>query len=254
MNMEEQLKRYKETRKIIPDEHHMKETVRKSMEAYCRAEQEKQVTRREFLWMQLRLIRKRWWLLQTLLLLFAAVLLPYASDNRHVVRMLGVIGVLFIVLIIPEFWKNISCDCMQVEAACLYSLRQIYAARMFLFGIVDVFLISLFCVIIGKSIPFTLPEILVQFLFPAVAAACICFGTLCSRRPVNEGTSIIFCLLWSAVWWIIINNETIYSAITFPMWCILFGTAMVFLAGAIYKTIYDCNKYWEVDLNGITIN
>ena len=245
MNIEEQLKKYKETQKIIPNEQHLKETVRKSMEAYCSAEQEKQLTHWEFLWTELRLIRKRWWLLQTLLLCITAMLLPYALNNLYLVRMLGLIGVLFIVLIIPEFWKNKTCDCMQVEAACLYSLRQIYAARMFLFGIVDVFLISLFCVWIKKSINFVLPEILIHFLFPAVVAACICFGTLCSKRPVSEGTSIIFCLLWCAIWWTVISNEKIYSFITFPIWCILFGTAIVFLAGAIYKTIYDCNKYWE---------
>ena len=46
-----------------------------------------------------------------LLLWTAATLLPDLLDNRYVIRMLGMIGVLFIVLMIPEFWKNKSCDC-----------------------------------------------------------------------------------------------------------------------------------------------
>ena len=44
MNIEEQLKRYRENQNIIPDEQHIKETVRKSIESYCSVEQEKQLT------------------------------------------------------------------------------------------------------------------------------------------------------------------------------------------------------------------
>ena len=51
-----------------------------------------------------------------------------------------------------------------------------------------------------------------------------------------------------------VNNETIYVLITLPVWYALFGTAVVFLIGAIYKTIFDCNKFWEVDLSGTTIS
>lgn len=143
---------------------------------------------------------------------------------------------------------------MQIEATCLYSLRQIYAARIFLFGIVDLFMISLFCITLRGSVNLALSEIVIQFLFPAVVTACICFGALCSNSRVNEGTSIILCLLWSGIWWFIINNETIYVLITLPVWYALFGTAVVFLIGAIYKTIFDCNKFWEVDLSGTTIS
>ena len=235
MNIEEQLKRYRENQDIIPDEQHIKETVRKSIDSYCSVEQEKQLTYWEFLWTELHLIRKRWWLLQMLLLWTTATLLPYLLDNRYAIRMLGMIGVLFIVLVIPEFWKNKSYDCMQIEATCLYSLRQIYAARIFLFGIVDLFMINLFCITLRGSVNLALSEIVIQFLFPAVVTACIC-------------------LLWSGIWGFIINNETIYVLITLPVWYALFGTAVVFLIGAIYKTIFDCNKYWEVDLSGTTIS
>lgn len=254
MNIEEQLKQYRENQDIIPDEQHIKETIIKSMETYCSIEHKRKLTHTDFLWIELHLIRKRWWLLQMLLLWIAATLLPYLLDNRYVIRMLGMIGILFIVLVIPELWKNKSYDCMQIEATCLYSLRQIYAARIFLFGIVDLFMISLFCITLRGNVNLALSEIVIQFLFPMVMTACICFGTLCSSSRVNEGTSIILCLLWSGIWWVIINNETIYSLITFPIWCALFGTAVAFLTGAIYKTIFDCNQYWEVNWSGTTIN
>mgnify|MGYP006990195710 CR=1 FL=1 len=48
-------------------------------------------------------------------------------------RILGVVASLFIILIIPELWKNQTYQSMEIEATSYYSLRQIYAARMSLF-------------------------------------------------------------------------------------------------------------------------
>ena len=59
--------------------------------------------------------------------------------------------------------KQILLTCMQIEATCLYSLRQIYAARIFLFGIVDLFMISLFCITLRGSVNLALSEIVIQF-------------------------------------------------------------------------------------------
>ena len=56
MNLEKELKDYCESIKIIPNEQKVTETIRKSMEAYYLAEQERFLTYWEFLWAQLRLI------------------------------------------------------------------------------------------------------------------------------------------------------------------------------------------------------
>lgn len=36
---------------------------------------------------------------------------------------MGVASSLFVILMIPELWKNRSCGCMEIEAASCYSLR-----------------------------------------------------------------------------------------------------------------------------------
>lgn len=69
MNLEKKLKDYNQSRKIIPNEKKVTETIRKSIDAYCSVEQERLLTYWEFLWIQLRLIRKRWWSFQILLLI-----------------------------------------------------------------------------------------------------------------------------------------------------------------------------------------
>ena len=190
--------------------------------------------------------------MQALMLGLVSVFLSSIQNRDSVWRILGVIGVLFVVLIIPEFWKNKSSGCMQIEGTCLYSLRQIYTARIIWFGMADMLLLTCFCITICGESGLLAGELLVQFLFPMLVAACICFGTLCSKMPANEGTAILFCMLWNAVWCFIILNELVYQAITAPIWCALFVGFLVFLAGAVSKTILDCNNYWEVDFGGTT--
>ena len=104
MNLEKKLKDYGESMKIIPDELKVTETIRKSVEAYCLAEQERFLTYWEFLWTQLRLVRKRWWLFQLLLLILLWAVLPSIKIEQLVQRIFGVAASLFIILIIPELF------------------------------------------------------------------------------------------------------------------------------------------------------
>lgn len=208
----------------------------------------------EFLWTQVRVVQKRWWLLQMFLLIVVGITLPTIQEEFYVRRSMGIAGVLFVVLIIPELWKNRTCHCMEIEASSYYSLRQIYATRILLFGMVDVFLLTVFCGLLHGNLHFTFLELLVQFLFPMVVTACICFGMLCNKHSFSEFTSITLCIMWSAVWWLITINESIYTAILFPIWLVLFGIAILFLAVVVYKTLHDCNKCWEVNLGGIENN
>lgn len=191
MDLEKKLKDYGESVKIIPDEQKVTETIRKSMETYCLAEQERFLTYWEFLWTQLQLIRKRWWLFQLLLLILLWAVLPTIKTEQLVQRIFGVSASLFIILIIPELWKNQACQSMEIEAASYYSLRRIYAARMLLFGIVDIILITIFCTSAAVRMDLMFSQFLVQFLFPMTVTAAICFGVLCSRYPFGETAAMI---------------------------------------------------------------
>ncbi len=252
MELQKELDRYQKQTKVCAREEKIRETIQKSKETFLLKEQEYAIGYVEFIFSQFRLIRKRWWLFQTFLLGLASIILSNTESGRYRLRILGIIGVLFVVLLIPELWKNKTHDCMQIENTCFYSLRQIYAAKMMLFGIVDTCMIICFGIIARGRMGIMAEEFWVQFLFPMLIAACICFGTLCNHKLVNEGTAIIFCLLWSAVWSIFVTNESFYQAIAFPIWCVLSGFAFLFLLGAIYRTIYRCNEFWEVNFSGIT--
>lgn len=253
MNLKKQLMTYKEMTQVSPKEENIQEAIKKSKETFYIFEQESLLSYHEFLWAQFRLIQKRWWIFQLLLLLVLGAILLFECENRFVQRSMGVIGSLFVILIIPELWKNKSCQCMEIEASSYYSLRQIYAARMLLFGIVDTLLITVFCQVAAWGLDFKFTELLIQFLFPMSVTACICFTTLCSKHSLNEAAAIVLCIIWSTVWLLIVLNEKVYSIITLPIWLILLALAIFYLSFAVYKTINSCDKYWEVTFDGIEI-
>lgn len=251
MNLEEQLMIYKKKIHVESQEKKIQETIQKSREAFFTSEQERMLSYHEFLWSQFKLIRKRWWMLQFLLLFLSGAMLVSAYEESYVGRAMGVMASVFVILIIPELWKNRSCHCMEIEESSYYSLRQIYSARMVLFGTVDVFLLTVFCgtMTIGMHIEFM--RLLVQFLLPMLVTACICFGTLCSKYIMDETIAIILCILWCAIWLAVTLNEKIYQVITLPIWLVFIGFSLGFLCVAVYRTLCNCENYWEVGFDGI---
>ncbi len=172
-------------------------------------------------------------------------------DEIYIKRSMGVVAALFVILIIPELWKNRSCECMEIEAASYYSLKQVYAARMLLFGVTDIFLITLFLGAASAGLHYELSELVVQFLFPLCVTACICFGILCSKYSFSETVAIVLCVIWSAAWLLVVLNENVYTMVTVPVWLVLLGVTILFLAFTIYRILKNCNQYLEVSFDEI---
>lgn len=252
MNFDERLETYKEFLKQTQSEEiKIQETIRQSKNAFFISEQNRGLSYHEFLWAQLKVIQKKWWFLQFIILLALWTALISIQDEIYIRRSMGVAATLFVILIIPELWKNRTCRCMEIEAVSYYSLKQVYAARMLLFGIVDTIFITLFLGLASAGLYFSLSELIIQFLFPLCVTACICFGILCSRRSFSEAVAIILCIIWSSAWMLILLNENLYTAFTLPIWYALLGMAVLFLTFAVCRILKNCNKYLEVSLDEI---
>ena len=168
----------KKKESLLEDEPKIKAAIKTSMDAFYASEQKQMLSYHDFLWTQLQAVRKKWWFLQFLLLLLLWTVLRNAGEDYYVQRSLGVVSALFVIMIIPELWKNQSNQCMEIESASYYSLKQVYAARILLFGVVDIFLLTLFC----------------------------------------GAATIGLCSLWSVIWMFLILDESIYKQITEPIW------------------------------------
>jgi hypothetical protein len=245
MNLEQLLKSYQKQSQSAPNEEKISQTVQTAKQSLYSAWQETMLSCDEFLWIQLKLIQKRWWFLQFLLLCFAGAILASSWEESHIQRGMAVCSTLFSILTIPEFWKNRSSQSMEIEKTAYYSLRHIYAARMLLFGIADALLLTLFCgmAILGFHFPFE--RLLIQFLLPMIVTSAICFGTLGSRQKMTEASALALSVLWSALWLLITLNERVYAAVTLPVWVGILGMSLLFWCLAVSRTLNSCQEYWE---------
>lgn len=250
MNLDEQLTKYKNETKAVPLETDIEKTIKESKDCFINEEAERTLTYRSFLYYQFRLIRKKWWVFQLLVLAALWAIIPAADDILYVWRSMGVGAALFIILIIPELWKNRTSQSMEIETATYFSLKQVYSARIFLFGIVDVAMITIFCAAISVSMRISLTDLLIQFLFPLSVTACICFAVLCSKHFFSESAAVGTCIVWSAIWWFILLNDHIYNAVSIPIWILMLGIAVLFLAFAVYRSVHQCSLIWEGNKNG----
>lgn len=113
---------------IEPNEEKIVDTVNKSIEIFYLKEQEKLLTYREFLWSQFRITQKKWWILQMLLLVGIGIALYFNQEIFIIQRGLGITSVLFVILIIPELWKNKSNQCRESNVICKLPCKNIQNA------------------------------------------------------------------------------------------------------------------------------
>lgn len=76
---------------------------------------------------------------------------------------------------------------MEIEGTTHYTLRHIYAARLVLFGAVDLVILTGFCGALTLALQLSLATLVTQFLLPLVTTACLCFAVLSSPRAA-QGT------------------------------------------------------------------
>lgn len=235
---------------VICDESKIQKTIAVSKEAFLSEESEQTVSHMEFLYQQCKFIKKRWWLMQGLLLAFVCFLLNNSETDFTVRRILGLTGPLFVILIYPEIWKSRSCDALEIECTTFYTLRSIYAARLTLFAGVDMVLLSVFYAVATLLSRMTLWEMLTQFMLPFNVTCCICFGTLYSKRINSQALSLLLCVLWAGAWSVLVLNDTVFRAISVPAWVSLLAASVFFMGYTLYRgqrkwqTIMEVKPLW----------
>lgn len=235
---------------VTCDESKIQKTIAVSKEAFLSDESEQTVSHIEFLYQQSKFIKKRWWLMQGLLLAFVCFLINNSGTDFTVRRILGLTGPLFVILIYPEIWKNRSYDALEIECTTFYTLRSIYAARLTLFAGVDMALLSAFYAVATLLSRMTLWEMLTQFMLPFNVTCCICFRTLYSKRINSQVLSLLLCVLWAGAWSVLILNDAVFLAISVPAWVSLLAASVFFMGYTLYRgqrkwqTIMEVKPLW----------
>ena len=226
------------------NEEKVMETIAVSKAAFLSGEAEQMVSPGEFLFLQSRLIQKRWWILQGLLLAFVCLFLCHMETDYLIRRALALAGPLFVILILPELWKNRNCDAMEVECTTYYTLRSIYAARLTLFAGVDLLLLSVFFAAASLVARITLWEMMIQFILPFNVTCCICFRTLYAKRIRSEALAMLLCILWTGIWAMLIMSNAVYSVISVPIWIAALTASML----GMFHTLCQGREKWQQTL------
>lgn len=199
----------------------------------------------EFLYFQLRFLRKRWLVMQGLLLLVTGCLLHWMESDYGIRRCLGIAAPLFAVLVLPELWKNRSSEAMEIESAALYTLRQVYAARITLFAGADVLLLGAFFAGASVSAALSAWEFAVQFLFPFTVSCCICLVCLYQSGSGSELVPLFLCFVWAGLWLLIVLDDRVFNKISGLGWGMLLAASGCFLGYAILRGQRRISQQWE---------
>lgn len=232
---------------IQPREEKILQTIQKSKEALYNSEKIQPLNWWEFLYGQMGYTKKIWWLLQFALLVVLWWILYTSKSSLYVQRSMGILASVFGVLILPELWKNRRSGSVEIEGAAYYSLRQIYAARLLLFAMADILLISGFLTVSVLAAEITVWELAIHFLLPFNVTCGICFGTLCGGRWSSEYFSACLCLIWCFVWVRIVLWQGLYEQISPIVWAGCIALSVVYLCWSVYRMLKNCDVYWEAD-------
>lgn len=238
--MEERLRVYGRKNMLRPNESKMQETLQSAKQSFYESAVQKEVSYLDFVYEQSRYIRKRWWMLQFLVLFYTGWLLQETKEPAYMQRMLGVSASLFVIMMIPELWKNRSYNSVEIEGAARFSLRQIYTARMLTFAVVDTIFFSVFAGVITMTVSVSIVNMIVQFFLPMTVTCCICFRCLCSRYASSEYMACFLSMLWSAVWLFVVLNGRIYQAVSIPVWVAVCCAVLLYLTYLVKKIINGC--------------
>lgn len=225
----------------------LQETIEKSTAAFVQGEAEAVTSQAEFLYQQSRYIHKRWWILQGLVLFLLWVVLEWTESSFYIQRGMGVVASLFAVLLLPELWKNRNANALEIESASFYSLRQIYAARIFAFALVDFLLLGAFVSAVVFTGRLSVEVMVIHFFLPYLVNCCICFRVLFDGRNGSQTLALCLCAFWCMAWTQIVLHEKVYEMISRPMWFIMTTVAVLYLVYCINKGKNSCAKMWEVN-------
>lgn len=221
----------------------IKKLAAEAKKAFLKRESTRVLPYRSFLFSQFLMIKKYWWGVQFLIMCAAWYIMATGDAAAVIRREVGVLSVLFVVSIIPELWRNLNDKCMEIEIASYFSLKNIYAARLLLFGMVDLAVVSVFACSAYLMLDVTLTDIIFQFLIPMTVTAGICFLILCGNRR-GMGRSVVSCLVMCVFWYKICGSDAVYTKVAPAAWIGIFAMACVFLTYTGIRLLKNCNRYY----------
>lgn len=241
-SIEKRLRAYGQDDYIKPDKSMVRKTIENARQCFYEEAENTEMSYLDFLYEQIHYIKKRWWVLQFFALFLTGWWIHELEDVMRIQRLMGISASLFVIMVIPEIWKSRSAHSLEIEGVSYFSLRQIYAAKMLIFAVVDSIFLCLFAGAVTMTTAVSIEEIVIQFFLPMIVTCCICLHTLRSRYEESEYMACFLSLLWSSAWVLLTLNDKVYQAISAPVWIGLCGVAFLFLTYSVRRVMKECDR------------
>lgn len=223
----------------MTQEEHIQQTVQKSIDSFWKSQKEQQLSIFEFLYIQFQFIQKRWWLLQLGCLLLLWILLNLGFSESIERKIVAIIIPFFSILILPELWKTRRFKMDEIENSTIHTTRDIYLARLILFGAFDLFGLTILWSIIY---PLGITNLILELLIPFNGICIIILGTLNVYKGRELYLPLGLCTLFTIIWIMTISNEQLYIRFSLQLWIILFFISTSLLIFIIIRLIHNCKE------------
>lgn len=109
----------------------------------------------------------------------------------------------------------------------------------------DVCLLSVFLITSTFVLQIAFMDILIQFILPMNVTCCICFRLLCSKGDDYVSSTLFSCLIWIAVWTLVVLKDSIYEHISTSIWCGMMILSVLYLCYSIWRVWKCSERYYE---------
>ncbi len=250
----EGLGRKNKTGYVVVDERVLKpekleETIVLSKRILMEREKEKEAGMFEFIFGQMRFISKGTWAVKAVVFLgmFFALCGIRPRGGKGAEQMMAVAASLLVLTAMPEIWKNIRYQALDVEGCTRFGLKKAYLARFLLLGMTDLCMATFFVLCTNRWLSSSFYQIALWLLVPYNSMLMVCLSIMAFGKRGSESMAEVGGALWmAAVFWLT-GYWHIYEKVQLFMWGILLAASYVYLIFVIGRIVKSANGLSEVE-------
>lgn len=227
----------------------LEETVALSKRIVMEGEKEKEAGMLEFIFGQMRFISKGTWAVKAIVFLgmFFALYGIRPQAGKGVEPMMAVAASLLVLTAMPEVWKNVRYQALDVESCTRFGLKKAYLARFLLLGMTDLCMATVFVLCTNRWLSFSFYQIAVWLLVPYNSMLMVCLSIMAWGKRTSESMAEAGGALWmAAVFWLT-EYLQIFEKIQLFIWGILLAFSYAYIGFVIGKIVKNANGLSEVE-------
>ena len=161
--------------------------------------------------------------------------------------MMAVAASLLVLTAMPEIWKNIRYQALDVEGCTRFGLKKAYLARFLLLGMTDLCMATFFVLCTNRWLSSSFYQIALWLLVPYNSMLMVCLSIMAWGKRGSESMAEAVGALWmAAVFWLT-GYWHIYEKVQLFMWGILLAASYVYLIFVIGRIVKSANGLSEVE-------